>query len=805
MKSYGDRDQVKKARELRSNMTKAEIILWSRLRSKQIDGYKFRRQQPIFNYIVDFYCNDLKLIIEVDGPIHSEDETRKYDLKRDNILKINGYHIVRLTNLEVETNIDSATKKIKLFISRIMSPSKGDHRGSETYQNEINIRNSSPSQRNHQGSDENIQNIRNSSPSQRDHQGSDENIQNIRISSPSQWDHRGSPYTSKPIQIGSTPLGGNNPIRIQSMTNTDTLDTKASVAQCIRIIEAGADFVRLTAQGIKEAENLVNIKNELRKAGFSTPLIADIHFNPIAAETAARLVEKVRINPGNYVDKRASFAKQELTEKEYNEELERTHIKLLPLINICRENKTVIRLGINHGSLSDRIMTRFGNTPAGMVASAMEFIKIFRAENFNDLVLSMKSSDTAIMIESTRMLVSRMQDEGLSYPLHLGVTEAGEGEDGRIRSAAGIGALLSEGIGDTIRVSLSEDPEKEIPVAKKLAEYYPRGVVSGMPENAVTYKNPSVKPEILRKINGPVVVANMSPFPKIDTEEYKQAGFSVNLLTAEVKRTDGSADLIIAKEIPELIPEDAFIVLPYKKWVEIQEKENVFPLFSPETYHERRYQSEKLNILLTGSHYDLRYLKQPDPEKILVMFTFHPDKEKYAPLKFLNDLSENNLNHYIILNPVFRENNPEDLQIKAAALLGRYVTDKRVAGISVTNTGNVPFSDVTALAFSILQCTETRITRTMYLSCPTCGRTKFNLQDAVKKVKEATGHLKGLKIAVMGCIVNGPGEMAGSDYGYVGAAAGKVHIYRGTVPVLKNIPEEDAIAELLQLIEKDRL
>jgi len=588
------------------------------------------------------------------------------------------------------------------------------------------------------------------------------------------------------------------------MTNTDTLDTKASVAQCIRIIEAGADFVRLTAQGIKEAENLAFIKKELRKAGFNTPLIADIHFNPVAAETAARFVEKVRINPGNYADKRASFEKQELTEQSYNEELDRTHTKLLPLINICRENKTVIRLGINHGSLSDRIMTRFGNTPAGMVASAMEFIRIFRVENFNDLVLSMKSSDIAIMIAATRMLVSMMQSEGLSYPLHLGVTEAGEGEDGRIRSAAGIGALLSEGIGDTIRVSLSENPEKEIPVAKKLAEYYPRGVSAGMPEKPVIYKTLPEKPFSLKKINGPIVIANMTSFPKINAEEYSKAGFIVNLLTAEVTRTDGSADLIISKEPPELIPDDVLIVLPYKKWFEKKDDERMLPLFSPETYHERRYRSEKLNILLTGSHYDIRYLIQPDPEKILVIFTFDPEKEQYAPHKFLNDLTENKLNHNIILNPVFRENNLEDLQIKAAALLGRYVTDRRVAGISVTNNGEVPYRDVTTLAFSILQCTETRITRTMYLSCPTCGRTKFNLQDTVKKVKEATGHLKGLKIAVMGCIVNGPGEMAGSDYGYVGAAAGKVQLYRGTTPVMKNISEEDAVAALLGLIEKDR-
>jgi len=610
-------------------------------------------------------------------------------------------------------------------------------------------------------------------------------------------------YKSSVVHIGSTPLGGDYPIRIQSMTNTDTLNTKASVAQCIRIIEAGADYVRLTAQGIREAENLAIIKKELRKAGFDTPLIADIHFNPVAAETAARLVEKVRINPGNYADKRASFEKQEFTEKEYKEELERIHSKLLPLINICRENKTVIRIGINHGSLSDRIMTRFGNTPKGMVFSALEFIKIFRTENFNDLVLSMKSSDTAIMIKATRMLARMLQDEGMSYPLHLGVTEAGEGEDGRIRSAAGIGALLSEGIGDTIRVSLSEDPEKEIPVAKKLAQYYPRGISKSEPERPLTYKTPSTRPVILKRINGPLVIANMTSLPEINLTTYKDAGFSVNAKTLEIKRTDSSADLIIVKNSPENIPDDVSLILPYRMWYDKRENERAYPLFSPETFHESTYRSEKLNVLLTGSHFNIEYLKSPPPDKVLVIFTYDPEKELYAADNFLNALEGNNLSHNIVLNPVFHENKLEDLQIKASALLGRYILDRRVTGISITNNGKVDLKEVTALAFSILQCTETRITRTMYLSCPTCGRTKFNLQESVKKVKEATGHLKGLKIAVMGCIVNGPGEMAGADYGYVGAANGKVHIYRGTIPVLKNISEKDAVKELLKLIEED--
>ncbi len=612
-----------------------------------------------------------------------------------------------------------------------------------------------------------------------------------------------SPYTSSEVLIGTVPLGGMNPIRIQSMTNTDTLDTMASVSQCIRIIEAGADYVRLTAQGVREAENLALIKKELRKAGFNTPLIADIHFNPAAAETAARLVEKVRINPGNYVDKRASFESRELTEKEYNEELEKIHSKLLPLINICRENKTVIRVGINHGSLSDRIMTRYGNTPEGMVASAMEFIRIFRSENFGDLVLSMKSSDTSVMIEATRRLTGMMQDEGVSYPLHLGVTEAGEGEDGRVRSAAGIGALLSEGIGDTIRVSLSESPEEEIPVARKLAEYYPRGFAENKPAPAAEYKTPSVKPEIFRKTNGPLVLANMTSYSVINSGSYTDAGFRVNSETLEVRRTDGSADLVMASGFPKMLPVEVNLVLPYKKWFEYKDDLRIFPLYSPETYHENVVRSDKLNLLLTGSHFDIRYLKKPDPSVISVVFTFNPETERYAPDKFINSLAENGLSHNIILNPVFRENNPEELLIKASALLGRYLTDKQIAGICLVNIGDISLREVNSLAFSILQCTETRITRTMYLSCPTCGRTKFNLQEAVRKVKEATGHLKGLKIAVMGCIVNGPGEMAGADYGYVGAGNGKVHIYRGTEPVLKNIPEKDAVEELLKFIQSD--
>jgi len=621
------------ARELRNNMTLAEILLWSKLRMRKVEGYKFRRQQKIFDYIVDFYCHELKLVIEADGEIHSLPEQAEKDKRRDNILKINGYHVLHLANFEIESDLSGSVNKIKSFISKIPSPSQGDRRGSS--------------------------------------------------------------YTSSEISIGSVLLGGTHPVRVQSMTNTNTLDTAASVAQCIRIIEAGADFVRLTAQGINEARNLANITSELRKSGFDTPLIADIHFNPSVAEVAARIVEKVRINPGNYADKRASFRKVEFTEKEYEEELERIHSRILPLINICTENNTAIRIGVNHGSLSDRIMTRYGNTPEGMAVSAMEFIRIFRAENFHRLVLSMKSSDTGVMIKATRMLADMMTGEGFAYPLHLGVTEAGEGEDGRIRSAAGIGALLSEGIGDTIRVSLSEAPENEIPVAR----------------------------EIIRFLAGP-------------------AGRVVNPDERLNFKTHTS---------------------PYKPEV-LTEKDGKF-----------------INESGEPCNYNVITLK----------------KGKFLTLKDTN-------NERVVIHAEFDEDDPEKLAVDSASLVGKYFITRQADGICISNRGKVKGEKLKELSFSILQATGARITRVTYLSCPTCGRTKFDLQEAVKKVKAVTGHLSGLKIAIMGCIVNGPGEMADADYGYVGAANGKVHIYRGTNPVLKNIPQESAAEELLKVIEKDQ-
>lgn len=621
---------------------------------------------------------------------------------------------------------------------------------------------------------------------------------------PSEGNQRGSLYLTSVVSIGSISLGGTNPIRIQSMTNTDTLNTEASVAQCIRIIEAGADYVRLTTQGVKEAENLAVIKEQLRKAGFETPLIADVHFNPAVAEVAARLVEKVRINPGNYTDKRASFEKAEFTDREYEAELERIHSRVLPLINICRTYGTAIRIGVNHGSLSDRIMTRYGNTPLGMVWSAVEFIRIMKVENFNNLVLSMKSSDTDIMIESTRLLVEMMKDENVAFPIHLGVTEAGEGEDGRVRSAAGIGTLLAEGIGDTIRVSLSEDPEKEIPVARKIVQYLPRNLATGMPQQKIKYNNFPEKQNLFKTVKGPMVMSDLTSYREPDTVTFSEAGYINEKITGSFLPSDSTADIILAGDCPMTSPAGAKVVLPFKIWTKNRLKSNFFPLFSIDAYNASSEKSDILNFILADSITDALKLKDLREKEAIIIFRFDPDKEMFAADRFLNSLSETGNSINVILNPEFVENSIDDLQIKASSVIGRFVNAKNIAGICITNRGKIDQTYVTSLSFSILQCTGARITRTRYISCPTCGRTKFNLQDAVKKVKAATGHLKGLKIAVMGCIVNGPGEMAGADWGYVGAGEGKVHIYKGSVAILKNVPEQLAIEKFLHLIEKDQ-
>lgn len=544
---------------------------------------------------------------------------------------------------------------------------------------------------------------------------------------------------SSTVQIGNVPLGGDNPIRIQSMTSTSTLDTDASVAQCRRIFDAGADYVRLTAQGVREAHNIGEIRAALHAAGYTKPLVADIHFNPKAAFEAAATTDKVRINPGNFVDAARTFKKLEYTDEEYAAELEKIRRAVVPFLAICREHHTAVRLGVNHGSLSDRIMSRYGDTPAGMVESAMEYLRIFREENFNDVAISIKASNTVIMVETVRRLVAEMDREDMHYPLHLGVTEAGDGEDGRIKSAVGIGTLLAEGIGDTVRVSLSEEPELEIPVARKLVDYITaregHAPISGCFAKAYNRIAPERRPtNAVGSIGGqnvPVVATALSP-----------------------------ADVAAIATKPDFFLSDV-----NWKAVDASAKSEGF--------------SDDDVLLLTSHH-------------------ANPVGEIEA---FIHRLWNNGCKAPVVVRMSYDDANEEDVQVKAGADFGALLLNGLVDGI-VLDAPNLPNNaDAVAYSFGILQAARRRTTKTEYISCPSCGRTLYDLQHAVKEIKAATSHLKGLKIGIMGCIVNGPGEMADADYGYVGAAVGKVSLYKGKECVERNVPQDVALTHLIDLIK----
>lgn len=544
---------------------------------------------------------------------------------------------------------------------------------------------------------------------------------------------------SSTVQIGNVPLGGDNPIRIQSMTSTSTLDTDASVAQCRRIFDAGADYVRLTAQGVREAHNIGEIRAALHAAGYTKPLVADIHFNPKAAFEAAATTDKVRINPGNFVDAARTFKKLEYTDKEYAAELEKIRRAVVPFLAICREHHTAVRLGVNHGSLSDRIMSRYGDTPAGMVESAMEYLRIFREENFNDVAISIKASNTVIMVETVRRLVAEMDREDMHYPLHLGVTEAGDGEDGRIKSAVGIGTLLAEGIGDTVRVSLSEEPELEIPVARKLVDYITaregHAPISGCFAKAYNRIAPERRPtNAVGSIGGqnvPIVATTLCP-----------------------------ADVAAIATKPDIFLSDV-----NWKAVDASAKAEGF--------------SDDDVLLLTSHH-------------------ANPVGEIEA---FIHRLWDNGCKAPVVVRMRYDDADEEDVQVKAGADFGALLLNGLVDGI-VLDAPNLPNNaDAVAYSFGILQAARRRTTKTEYISCPSCGRTLYDLQHAVKEIKAATSHLKGLKIGIMGCIVNGPGEMADADYGYVGAAVGKVSLYKGKECVERNVPQDVALTHLIDLIK----
>ena len=544
---------------------------------------------------------------------------------------------------------------------------------------------------------------------------------------------------SSTVQIGNVPLGGDNPIRIQSMTSTSTLDTDASVAQCRRIFDAGADYVRLTAQGVREANNIGEIRAALHATGYTKPLVADIHFNPKAAFAAAATTDKVRINPGNFVDAARTFKKLEYTDEEYAAELEKIRRAVVPFLAICREHHTAVRLGVNHGSLSDRIMSRYGDTPAGMVESAMEYLRIFREENFNDVAISIKASNTVIMVETVRRLVAEMDREDMHYPLHLGVTEAGDGEDGRIKSAVGIGTLLAEGIGDTVRVSLSEEPELEIPVARKLVDYI-----------------------TAREGHAPISGCFAKAYNRIAPERRPTnavgsiGGQNVLVVATALSPTDVAA--IATKP-------DFFLSDMNWKAVDASTKSEGF--------------SDDDVLLLTSHH-------------------ANPVGEIEA---FIHRLWDNGCKAPVVVRMSYDDANEEDVQVKAGADFGALLLNGLVDGI-VLDAPNLPNkADAVAYSFGILQAARRRTTKTEYISCPSCGRTLYDLQHAVKEIKAATSHLKGLKIGIMGCIVNGPGEMADADYGYVGAAVGKVSLYKGKECVERNVPQDVALTHLIDLIK----
>ncbi len=613
------------------------------------------------------------------------------------------------------------------------------------------------------------------------------------------------------VKVGKIGIGGNNPIRIQSMTTTDTMDTDATVSQAIRMIEAGCELVRVTAPSIKDAENLQNIKDELRKRGYDTPLVADIHFTPNAAMIAAQIVEKVRINPGNYADKK-KFEQIEYTDEAYKAELERIKEKFIPLVQLCKKHGTAMRIGTNHGSLSDRIMSRYGDTPLGMVESALEFVRICREEDYHDIVLSMKSSNPLVMVQAYRLLVERMQAEGMNYPLHLGVTEAGDGEDGRIKSAMGIGTLLEDGLGDTIRVSLTEEPENEIPVARKLVKKYtfnfsdqPLPEISDWKVNPYEYQRRRTKAVLnIGGENPPVVMADFSLKSKITPQSLFAVGYCYNVKDDKWNITDNACDYIFAGNTPVdfEIPGTLGIVYHYNLWLE-QQKPQTYPFIQPEDFVKATEFSPSLNFIYACysdlNNTFLQKLKNTSTA-VLVIDSYHPRAMHEQRLIF-QKMMENNIETPVIIGRAYKDIDLEQLQLDASRDFGALLLDGLGDGIFIAAENCGSDMDVNSLAFGILQASRTRISKTEYISCPSCGRTLFDLQETTAKIRSVTNHLKGVKIGIMGCIVNGPGEMADADYGYVGTGPGKITLYKQKEVVKRNVPEEKAVEELISLIK----
>ena len=605
-------------------------------------------------------------------------------------------------------------------------------------------------------------------------------------------------FKTREVAVGNVIIGGDQPIRIQSMTTTDTMDTIGTVDQSIRMIDAGCEIVRITAPSKKEAENLRNIRNELHRRGYTQPLVADIHFTPNAAEIAACIVEKVRVNPGNYADKK-KFEILEYTDAQYDEELERIRKRFLPLVKICKEEGTVMRIGTNHGSLSDRIMNRYGDTPLGMVESAMEFTRICIDENFHDIIFSMKASNPQVMVQAYRLLVATMMKEGMDYPLHLGVTEAGEGEDGRIKSAVGIGTLLEDGLGDTIRVSLTEDPEAEIPVAQALVDRYSSPRIAQLPKIDKHSFHPFeyIKRQslIVRNVGGdevPRVIIDLSNLEKITQADLKNCGHYYNEELDKWTTADAAADfLYVGKgKINFDLPKEVCVIQDADSW---SQNPQTYPLLSKNFTNS----STELNFVkcsLTKINNDFIESIPSNSVLILEAETDHAMAEmRTSFFKLSSDLP-------VIMKRDFSELDRKHCRLYASTDFGGLLIDGFGDGIWLNSNLDNEFNNQTA--FGVLQATRTRISRTEYISCPSCGRTLFDLQETTAKIRKRSDHLKGLKIGIMGCIVNGPGEMADADYGYVGSGNGVISLYKGKEVVRKNIPAENAVDELIDLIKE---
>lgn len=602
---------------------------------------------------------------------------------------------------------------------------------------------------------------------------------------------------SSVVHVGALDMGGDNPVRIQSMTTTSTDDTEGSVAQAERIIKAGGELVRLTTQGVKEAENLKNINAGIRRDGFSTPLVADVHFNPRVADVAARYAEKVRINPGNYVDPARKFVKHDYTDEEYASELKKIEERLVPFLDICKENHTAIRIGVNHGSLSDRIRNRYGDTPEGIVESCMEFLRICKKHDFGDVVISIKSSNTVVMVRSVRLLVDTMDKEDMHYPLHLGVTEAGEGEDGRIKSAVGIGALLADGIGDTIRVSLTEEPEAEIPVARHLVDYIDRKAGHQLIP-AETYEGFDwLRPE--RRTTKPVDDIGGGNVPVVMVSE--------NADNAARDEDASKANYIyVGSNLPKERKEGKRYVVDYQLYVQADDKSQLYPIFPVTAMPFVSMVQAKLKFLVlqfgTPADEYLACLKT-HPEIVVVCVSNHQNRLG-SQRALVHEMMIAGVENPVVFAQMYRLNDAEDFQLEAAADMGALMIDGLCDGIWLMNDGDIAPSTIEGTAFGILQAGRLRTSKTEYISCPGCGRTLYDLRDTIKRIHEATKDMKGLKIGIMGCIVNGPGEMADADYGYVGAGPGKISLYKGKECVEHNIPEGEAVERLLRLIKTDR-